>query len=241
MDKSNVHTLIKKIRTRIKASIKLSKDVSKLMDSDQHPSQSFLLSIERVKKFTKFLPSQKDSEIKLLMDLIHEGQFTNICEIGGFKGGSLYLFCRAAPSDASVISIDINYPIERRVILKRFAGPGQRVFCIQGDSTDHHTYLKTKRLLNGKKLDLLFIDGDHSFFGVMNDFVRYAPLVKSGGIIALHDIHPDSLLRFRVKTASYVGEVPIFWSCLKKVYTINLEFIENTDQDGMGLGIIYKQ
>lgn len=34
---------------------------------------------------------------------------------------------------------------------------------------------------------LLFIDGDHSYSGVMHDIVHYTPKVVSGGIIAFHD------------------------------------------------------
>lgn len=36
-------------------------------------------------------------------------------------------------------------------------------------------------------LDLLFIDGDHSFMGVKADWDRWSPLVKNTGYIILHD------------------------------------------------------
>lgn len=37
-------------------------------------------------------------------------------------------------------------------------------------------------------VDVLFIDGDHSYKGVLTDWLLYSPLVKVGGIIAFHDI-----------------------------------------------------
>jgi predicted O-methyltransferase YrrM len=37
-------------------------------------------------------------------------------------------------------------------------------------------------------VDLIFIDGDHSYEGVKQDFEIYAPLVRSDGLIAFHDI-----------------------------------------------------
>lgn len=37
-------------------------------------------------------------------------------------------------------------------------------------------------------LDFLFIDGDHSLESVTNDFFLYAPKVRRGGYIALHDV-----------------------------------------------------
>jgi predicted O-methyltransferase YrrM len=38
------------------------------------------------------------------------------------------------------------------------------------------------------ELDLLFIDGDHSYEGALRDYQNYSPLVKKGGLIAFHDI-----------------------------------------------------
>jgi predicted O-methyltransferase YrrM len=43
-------------------------------------------------------------------------------------------------------------------------------------------------MLGRKKIDLLFIDGDHTYEGVKADFEKYLPLVKKGGLIAFHDI-----------------------------------------------------
>lgn len=41
------------------------------------------------------------------------------------------------------------------------------------------------------KIDFLFIDGDHSYPAVLSDWLLYAPLVKSGGIVAFHDTFFD--------------------------------------------------
>ena len=37
------------------------------------------------------------------------------------------------------------------------------------------------------QLDFVFIDGDHSYEGVMRDLENYYPLVRSGGIVSGHD------------------------------------------------------
>ena len=42
-------------------------------------------------------------------------------------------------------------------------------------------------LLNGKKLDLLFIDGDHAYKSVLGDWLIYKSFVNKNGIIAFHD------------------------------------------------------
>jgi predicted O-methyltransferase YrrM len=39
-------------------------------------------------------------------------------------------------------------------------------------------------------VDFIFIDGDHSYEGLKNDWLAWTPLVASGGIVALHDSVP---------------------------------------------------
>lgn len=48
------------------------------------------------------------------------------------------------------------------------------------------------------KIDLLFLDGDHSYNGVKTDFSNYSPLVESGGYIIFDDYSPghDGIIRF---------------------------------------------
>lgn len=96
-----------------------------------------------------------------------------------------------------------------------------------------------------KVIDFLFIDGDHSYDGVKQDFEMYVPFVKTGGIIAFHDIVISD--RHHERNV-YVGE---FWQELTKVRpTENIclydgteyEFQEIIHGDGTwaGIGIITK-
>jgi len=47
-------------------------------------------------------------------------------------------------------------------------------------------------ILGSRKLDFLFIDGDHSYEGVRRDFEMYSPLVREGGIICMQCIKQQS-------------------------------------------------
>ncbi len=58
---------------------------------------------------------------------------------------------------------------------------------IFGKSHDPSSLEKLDRILNNKKLDLLFIDGDHSYKSVLADYLLYKDFVNEGGIIAFHD------------------------------------------------------
>ena len=46
---------------------------------------------------------------------------------------------------------------------------------------------KLDKILKGEKLDLLFIDGDHTYRSVLADWLIYKNFVAKGGIIAFHD------------------------------------------------------
>ena len=63
-----------------------------------------------------------------------------------------------------------------------------KINLIQGNSFSNKTVEKLKNLLK-EKIDLLFIDGDHSYNGVKNDFIKYSEFVKSNGIIILDDFN----------------------------------------------------
>jgi predicted O-methyltransferase YrrM len=42
-----------------------------------------------------------------------------------------------------------------------------------------------------RPIDLLFLDGDHSYEGVRRDFIDWAPKVQQGGFLCMHDVrHP---------------------------------------------------
>jgi hypothetical protein len=86
--------------------------------------------------------------------------------------------------------------------------------------------------LDGKKADVLFIDGDHTYAGVKKDFAMYSPFVKDDGIIIFHDIlenanDPDC-------------QVDKFWQELVQK-KISREFINSESQGWAGIGIIFNR
>jgi len=59
---------------------------------------------------------------------------------------------------------------------------------IVGQSQDGDIVRKTSELLGGRKIDFLFIDGDHSYELAKEDFINYSQFVRKGGLIGFHDI-----------------------------------------------------
>jgi predicted O-methyltransferase YrrM len=98
---------------------------------------------------------------------------------------------------------------------------------IRGDSHSEEVATRVRDIT--QSLDVLFIDGDHTYEGVKHDFVSYAPLVHPGGIVAFHDI-----AEHREQAG---GDVPRFWNEVKTSYR-HEEIIENREQ-GFGIGVLY--
>ncbi len=139
-------------------------------------------------------------EIRRLLSVVAEEKPGTVIEIGTATGGTLFLFCRTVADDASIISIDLpggkfggGYFWWRVPLYKKFRKLSQTLHLIQADSHADDTLQRVRKTLDGKKADLLFIDGDHSYAGVKMDFEKFSPLVRDGGLIAFHDIvvHPD--------------------------------------------------
>lgn len=154
-------------------------------------------------------------------------------EIGTFLGGTLFLLCRLADSDANIISIDQyrgRLGGARKLIYYSFRRNGQKLHIIEADSHSDQALARVSRTLDSAKLDFLFIDGDHSYEGVKRDFEMYSPLVRKGGVIAFHDIVPHP-----PEAECHVSE---FWVKVKQKYT-HKEFIDNANQQWAGIGLLY--
>jgi predicted O-methyltransferase YrrM len=182
--------------------------------------------------------SQQVDEIVPALERIERLRPQRVCEIGTAAGGTLYLLTRVSAPDALVVSIDLTISPHTRALRERLARPGQRVVSLAGDSHSEETAVRMEQLLDGQPLDALFIDGDHSYDGVRADFERYGRLVRSGGIIALHDVNEDFRTRHGIVTPSISGDVPRFWRELKERHRTE-ELIADPEQDGFGIGLVY--
>ncbi len=182
-------------------------------------------------------PLQNRNEILGLLELLEKEPPRVVCEIGTAGGGTLFLLANVASCDAFVVSIDLpggpfgsGYQKSKERVLKAFAKSRQSVQLLREDSHQLATFESLRKMLDGKYIDFLLIDGDHRYEGVKQDFELYRPLVRKGGIIAFHDIVPGA--------PGYVGGVPQFWSEIKTCHR-HLEFVDSWSQGGAGIGVIW--
>lgn len=201
-------------------------DIPQAIDFVYNNSQSYFLSL------------QVKSEISNLLQLVKKTDAKIIMEIGTAFGGTLFLLTKAASSNCIFISLDLpggkfggGYPWWKIPLYKAFGKGDQKIHLIRKDSHQLETVKEIEKILNGKKIDFLFIDGDHTYEGVKRDFELYFGLVKTGGFIGLHDI-------VRVDTNLHPGcNVDRFWNELKNKYN-HQEFVENYEQGWAGIGVI---
>jgi predicted O-methyltransferase YrrM len=186
-----------------------------------------------------FRPLQKRTEILRLLKTVRESKPASILEIGAAGGGTTFLLAGAARPDAIIITLDLSFDKSRRAAVNCFALAGQRVLCLENDSHLTDARHAVEAALAGRALDLLYLDGDHSYEGVKADFNLYSPLVRPGGLIVFHDIVEDYRTRYGIETKSYVGGVPQFWSEIKSAHRSVEEMIEDEAQDGYGIGVLH--
>jgi cephalosporin hydroxylase len=119
-------------------------------------------------------------------------------EIGVHMGGSFFLIgeCfQQANKKVFGIGIDIfdqKYHKTTKMLPDKAVealSPSFPYVLIQGNSHEAEVLEQLKKHLDGRKIDFLFIDGDHTPNGCMKDYRMYGPLVRPGGVIAFDDIN----------------------------------------------------
>ena len=155
--------------------VEFNKNVPDVIEYNHLPSDFTLLAQGRkeIKEFASILEKMDKRDIAL--------------ETGIFYGGSFYFWKLFFEH---VIGIDINPKscefVSRR--LKDYGCNPEKHDIICGNAFEVSTEKKVKEILNGRKVDMLFIDGAHACRAILNEFFLYGSYVRSGGIIAIHDV-----------------------------------------------------
>ena len=174
-------------------------------------------------------------ELASLVGLVRELRPRTVVEIGTFRGGTLACWSALAAADARLVCLDLLDPTYGIVEtdahdahLRRLVARGQQLTFLPRDSQDPATAAAVAAALGGSAVDFLWIDGDHRDAGVRRDFALYGPMVRPGGLIAFHDIHPDP--RFPDNQSHHL------WRELRQTGDVT-EFIDQDHPGGAGMGI----
>jgi cephalosporin hydroxylase len=183
-------------------------------------------------------PLQVRAEIERAMDEVEKLKPRFILEIGTARGGTFFLFSRAATRNALLVSLDLpagrwggGYSNWKTWIFRRLLLPGQSAYFIRSDSHAPISRERVEEALHGSPLDVLYIDGDHSYEGVKADFNMYSSLVRPGGLIIFHDIS--------LHEAKHDCHVDELWAELKVRFP-HVEIIQDRNQGWAGIGVLQR-
>ena len=162
-------------------------------------------------------------ELSWLYNIIERLKLKNGLEIGVACGASLLIWERLG---GLIVGIDNDGQIKAYGMLERLIEIGEKknVKLILGDSDNPETIEKAKSYFPNRTVDFLFIDGWHSYEAVKQDYINYSSMVRSGGIIAIHDI------------VHATTGIKRFWEELKGE---NEDFRIEEFNDHNGVGVIY--
>lgn len=178
---------------------------------------------------------QRTWELASLVAMVRRLRPHTVLEIGTHRGGTLFCWAAVASPDARLVSVDL--PNERegmgtteddRARFSSFLRPGQTLECLKADSQLPATRDRVLHALGGRPVDFLWIDADHRLPGVTRDWELYRPLVRPGGLIGFHDIHPNP--------GFPENQVDQLWTRIRGGFRMH-EFIDQDHPGGVGMGI----
>lgn len=126
---------------------------------------------------------------------------TSLLEIGSSFGGTLKELASVMMKGSTIVSVDLDcdttpkclHPLDSlKETCRQLSTLGANVELIIGDS---HSQQVVNRVADYAPYDFVFIDGDHTYEGVKQDWENYGPM---GRIVGFHDIGGplDDMRRF---------------------------------------------
>lgn len=138
---------------------------------------------------------QDESEFYRLLELVKNLKPKRILEIGSLYGGTLWYWMQNVPG-VEIVSVDIGVGApdsrHKEVEYNRLnlwdewaRQTGSKVIQIRADSMATSTIDQVRAHI---PFDFVFIDGGHKYNEVMSDWQNYWPMLREGGLLAMHDI-----------------------------------------------------
>jgi GT2 family glycosyltransferase len=189
--------------------------------------------------------AQKKPELNMLQRFLVKQniKIEKILEIGTYRGGTTTLWAKMVePNNGKVYCVDQRFNWdsfwEANFFYKGqvYENIPQRKFINEIQGSSHDIDIKNRVYNEVEQVNLLFIDGDHSYEGVKDDFNSFSQLVKPGGFVIFHDIVDSEYHR---GMGCFVAQ---FWNEIKNKYEYK-EFIDTGEYPGcpsqsMGIGVL---
>ena len=128
-------------------------------------------------------------EAALLYRLARNATNGPFAEIGRFKGGSTLIFASALPDDVELWSYDLHVALRPDLPGELLDRELAEALARYGLERKVHLVVADSRIVQPPPapLELLFVDGDHSYEGARADFERWGAFIRPGGHLLFHD------------------------------------------------------
>jgi predicted O-methyltransferase YrrM len=128
-------------------------------------------------------------EAALLYRLARDARSGPFVEIGRFKGGSTLTFAAALPQGVELWSYDLHVALRPDMPGDELDGELRDALARYGLDHKVHLIVADSRKIQppSTEIEVLFIDGDHSYEGARADFDRWSAFVRPGGHVLFHD------------------------------------------------------
>lgn len=166
------------------------------MNADNYESTTPEIHNQDLKARIEFLKAnyiplwQSGLEMEMLIEHMKSHGHTQndvFVELGSAHMGSTYIYSMFVKPGGLIVSVDMARPRSRRfykIVLKTLRDR----YNVAMITKDTASAVDEVREVTGGKIDYLHIDADHTYEGSKSDFDNYSPMVRSGGVIQMHDI-----------------------------------------------------
>lgn len=185
--------------------------------------------IRRLTADSKSFPTSVNPSVaEYLYQLVRKIKPALVFEIGCYVGFSTLHIAQALKENGSgrLVSFDLNISVASNNIKE--ARLSDYVEFVQGNSS-----VMAKQYFldhSGEKIDLVFIDGDHTRRGCVRDFNALHDHIRKGGYIIFHDIYPEM--------CGWLGpRLVLDYLKTAKTFFAQYDVVERADIDGFGAGI----
>jgi len=168
------------------------------------------------------------SEINNMCNFIKDNVYdiNNIVEIGSFQGESTTMFSNEFPN-SKLFAVDIwDKNDDKNEVVINSNNPKDIENNFDVITKDYNNIIKIKmpserfsEIIGDNSIDFVYIDGDHSYEGVMLDIDKWKNKVKNGGFIGGHDYVEDRVDLIRAVKENFPDyTINVFgWSWLIKI------------------------
>jgi Methyltransferase domain len=137
------------------------------------------LRVMAVEAHTRHRAQQNIGELAEILAAVQQTKPQRLLEIGVGEGGTLWAWAQLGIPQVLAVTEPVPGP-------EWVHHHGADLLFADSHTPEARQWV-TERL--GKHwLDVLFIDGDHSYEGVRADWEDYSPLVRPAGLVIIHDI-----------------------------------------------------